>query len=256
MITVINQEAYKLLHKKITWLAPFLIVLLMIPFIMSFDDAISAPWLVMSSFGIDEIAPLIMILVAATFFSSEFKQRTILTMLAKTPSRKDVYLAKLTVVGLCDVVIHGLAIIMTLILNYALPKFRLDLFKPYLYHQSLLTNVLTMTLVDILVTMFLVSILFLISCSITENAVVLAISLGVFFMGQIVPPGIQFLPQQYLHWLRWNPLNMMLLPLQYANYPVYHDMSHLSTLQLGVATAGYAIVFAVLGYQIFRRRHY
>ncbi|MEE6673541.1 hypothetical protein PS403_00620 [Pediococcus acidilactici] len=68
MISVINQEAYKLLHKKMTWLAPFLIVLLMVPLIMSFDDPISAPWLVMSSFGIDEIAPLIMILIAATFF--------------------------------------------------------------------------------------------------------------------------------------------------------------------------------------------
>lgn len=256
MISVINQEAYKLLHKKMTWLAPFLIVLLMVPFIMSFDDPISAPWLVMSSFGIDEIAPLIMILIAATFFSSEFKQRTILTMLAKTPSRKDVYLAKLIVVGLCDVAMHAFALIMTIILNMALPKFRIDLFKPYLYHQSLLTNILSMTLVDILVTMFLVSILFLISCSVTENAVVLAISLGVYFIGQIIPPGIRLLPEQYFNWLRWNPLDMMLLPLQYANYPVYHDMSHLSTLQLGLATTSYALFFAVLEYQVFRRRHY
>lgn len=253
MQTALSQEYYKLLHKKLTWFAPAIIVGLMLLMPITFDDSY---WLVMANFGSSQWILLVLIIVGATLFSMEFQHHTILTLLYKTPNRRTIYLAKFVVLFGYNIALHLFALGLTILFNTLAIGGHANWLTHYLYHQSLLMNTIMTATIDLGMSLMLIGFLFLLSCLLTNNAVVITTSITIVFMGQSLSSILLHEHPQFGSWLKWNPLNMLNLTFQYANYPVYHKLTQLTTGQLLLGTLSYVLFFLWLGNWCFKQRHF
>lgn len=111
------------------------------------------------------------------------------------------------------------------------------------------------SLVDILTTSFIISLIFLLSCLINNNAVVISVSLLLVFTGQFISSNL-LNSEKFTTILRWNPINMTNLTRQYYNFTTYYETSHLLNSQLFTGTIIYTLIFIILGYLIFRKKHF
>ncbi|AWZ44189.1 ABC transporter permease [Latilactobacillus sakei] len=253
MQTALSQEYYKLLHKKLTWFAPGIIVGLMLLMPLTFNDP---HWLVMANFGSSQWILLVLVIVGATLFSMEIQHNTILTLLYKAPNRRIIYLAKLIVLFGYNIVLHLFALGLTILFNTLAIGGHANWLTTYQYHQSLLTNTIMTATIDLGMSLMLIGFLFLLSCLLTNNAVVITTSITIVFMGQALSSKLLNEHPQFGSWLKFNPLNMLNLTFQYANYPVYHKLTQLTNGQLLLGTLGYAVLFLWLGNWCFKRRHF
>ena len=253
MQAALSQEYYKLLHKKLTWFAPGIIVGLMLLMPLTFNDP---HWLVMANFGSSQWILLVLVIVGATLFSMEIQHNTILTLLYKAPNRRIIYLAKLIVLFGYNIVLHLFALGLTILFNTLAIGGHANWLTTYQYHQSLLTNTIMTATIDLGMSLMLIGFLFLLSCLLTNNAVVITTSITIVFMGQALSSKLLNEHPQFGSWLKFNPLNMLNLTFQYANYPVYHKLTQLTNGQLLLGTLGYAVLFLWLGNWCFKRRHF
>ncbi|WP_436635278.1 ABC transporter permease [Latilactobacillus sakei] len=253
MQTALSQEYCKLLHKKLTWFAPGIIVGLMLLMPLTFNDP---HWLVMANFGSSQWILLVLVIVGATLFSMEIQHNTILTLLYKAPNRRIIYLAKLIVLFGYNIVLHLFALGLTILFNTLAIGGHANWLTTYQYHQSLLTNTIMTATIDLGMSLMLIGFLFLLSCLLTNNAVVITTSITIVFMGQALSSKLLNEHPQFGSWLKFNPLNMLNLTFQYANYPVYHKLTQLTNGQLLLGTLGYAVLFLWLGNWCFKRRHF
>lgn len=248
------REFYKLCHKKITWIAPLVLLGLMV--ITGYSIGYNQSKLLMTTcYDAPDWIMLILVVVGATTFSMEFQNNAILTLLYKAPNQANVYLAKFLVMFGYALFLHVFAIILTLGLRYLPLNSRVSWSMIYLYHQPLWVNMLTTMGIDLLTTLFIVSLMFLLSCLINSNVVVISVSLLMIFMGQFISSSLL----NANHWasvLRWNPFNMPNLTRQYYNYVTYFETSHLGNFQLLIGTFGYTLLFVGLGYLIFRKKRF
>ena len=248
------QECYKLGHKKIVWIAPLVLLVLMV--ITGYSIGYNQSRLLMATcYDAPDWIMLIIVVVGATTLSMEFQDKAILTLLYKSPNQVNVYLAKYLVMLGYVLLLHGIAIIFTLGL-WGLPlNSRVPWSTIYLYHQPLWTNMLTTAVVNVLTTLFIVSLVFLLSCLINSTAVVTSVSLLMVFMGQFISSSFLNV-NRWSSVLRWNPFNMINLTRQYYNYATYFDTSHLENFQLLIGTFSYTWLFVSLGYLIFRKKRF
>ncbi|MCT3532794.1 ABC transporter permease [Latilactobacillus curvatus] len=253
MQAALSQEYYKLLHQKLTWFAPGIIVGLMPLMPLTFNDP---NWLVMANFGSSQWILLVLIIVGATFFSMEFQHNTSLTLLYKAPNRRTIYLAKFVVLFGYNITLHLFALGLTILFNTLAIGGHANWLIPYQYHQSLLMNTIMTATIDLEMSLILIGCLFLLTCLLTNNAVVVTTSIIIVFMGQALSSMLLHEHPQFGSWLRWNPFNMLNLTFQYANYPVYHKLTQLTNGQLLLGTLGYAVLFLWLGNWRFNRRHF
>lgn len=248
------QEFYKLGHKKIAWIAPLVLLGLMV--LAGYSIGYNQSRLLMATcYDAPDWIMLILVVVGATTFSMEFQNNAILTLLYKAPNQANVYLAKYLVMLGYALFLHGLAIIFTLGLRYLSLNVRVPWSTIYLYRQPLWANMLTTAAVDLLTTLFIVSLVFLLSCLFNSNAVVISVSLLMVFMGQFVSSSLLNI-NRWAAVLRWNPFNMINLTRQYYNYTTYYATSHLENSQLLIGTFSYTLLFIVLGYLIFRKKRF
>lgn len=185
----------------------------------------------------------------------EFQNNAILTLLTKSPNKAIVYLSKYLVLFCYDCFLHAIAILFTIGLRYAPLNSHVSWSTIYLYHEPLWENMLKTVGVDLLTTMFIISLVFLLSCLINSNATVTIISLLIVFMGQFVSSSLL----NYRDWLpliKWNPFNMINLTREYYNYVTYYATSQLSNAQLLTGTLCYTLLFVTLGYLIFRKKYF
>ncbi|GEO68271.1 ABC transporter permease [Levilactobacillus acidifarinae] len=250
----LRQEFYKLRHRKIVWLAPIILLVLMVMtgYAMGYNESKLS---MATGYDAPDWIMLILVVVGATTFSMEFQNHAILTLLYKAPAKLDVYLAKSIVILGYNVFLHGVAILWTVLLCQT------SLIRPvawstvYLYHQPLWENLLKTMAVDVVTTTLIISLIFLLSCLINNNAVVISVSLLVVFMGQFVSSNL-LTANQGVRLLRWNPFNMTNLTREYYNYTTYYATSHLQNSQLLLGTLLYTGLFIVSGYLIFRKKRF
>ena len=90
MIYSIKQELYKLVHRKITWIAAIILFFLML--ITGFALADESKKLILTlTFDSSDFIMFILVIVGATYFSMEFQNNTILTLLYKSSNKIYVY---------------------------------------------------------------------------------------------------------------------------------------------------------------------
>jgi len=248
------QEFYKLSHRKLAWLAPLVLLVLMIStgLAMGYNES---RLLMATCYDAPDWMMLILVVVGATTFSMEFQNNAILTLLYKSPNKALVYLAKYLVILAYNVWLHLIAILFTVGLH-ALPMNQSMAWSVrYRYQQPLWENMLKTMTLDILTTTFIISLIFLLSCLINSNAVVISVSLLMVFMGQFISANL-LNAGKFTQVLRWNPFNMTNLTRQYYNHATYFDTSHLLNQQLILGTLGYTLLFVVAGYLIFRKKRF
>lgn len=253
MKTALSQEFYKLVHNKLTWWTSLLIVPLMLTMPMTFKDT---RWLIMANFGSSQWILLVLIIVGATLFSMETQYNTILMVLYKAPSRLIIYIAKFIILCCYDLSLHLFALILTILFKMLAIGGQTSWGAIYQYQQSLIINTFTTSIIDISMSLMVIALLFLLSCLIDSNAIVIATSIVIVFMGQILSSILLHEQPEFVNWLKWNPFNMLNLTFQYANYPVYHKLTQLATNQLLVGTLCYTLLFLWLGNTCFKRRHF
>ncbi|MCH4164956.1 MAG: ABC transporter permease [Lentilactobacillus diolivorans] len=250
----IYQEFYKLMYKKITWISPLILLALMIMsgYTIGFNEG---KLLTMTSYNSPDWIMFILVIIGATTFSMEFQNNTILTLLYKASNKIDVYLSKYVMIFGYNVFLHVLAIIFTVGLRYAPMNAQVAWSTSYRYQQPLWENMLKTSAIDLLTTMLIVSLVFLLSCLINNNAIVISVSFLVVFMGQFVT-GSLLNSGRFANVLKWNPLNMINLTREYYNYITYYATSHLANAQLLIGTMAYMTIFFALGYLIFRKKRF
>ncbi|KRL95843.1 ABC transporter permease [Levilactobacillus hammesii] len=248
------QEFYKLNHRKLTWLAPLVLLILMILTGLSIGYN-ESKLLMATCYNAPDWIMLILVVVGATTFSMEFQNNAILTLLYKSPNKALVYLSKYIVILVYNLWLHLLAMLFTLGLHTIPMNQSVSWSAIYLYQQPLWENMLKTVAVDVLTTTFIISLIFLLSCLINSNAVVISVSLLMVFMGQFVSANL-LNAEKFTQILRWNPFNMTNLTRQYYNYTTYFDTSHLLNQQLLQGTLSYTLLFIVVGYLIFRKKRF
>ncbi len=256
MKTVLWQEWYKLRHRRLPWLLLIVMIGLMIGMGLAMGRTYSR-LLVMTCYDSSTIIMLLLVIVGSTIFSQEFQNGTIITLAYRSKSRAVIFSAKLIALLFYDLVLHGLSMLVTVLLNLV-PVINdpVDWLAVYQYHQPLWINMLATTGVDLVASALIISLVCLTSCLINSNTLVIAINALIIFMGSGLSANLlmtQVGPSQII---RWNPFNMLNLTNQYYNYATYHLTSQLTNSQLLVGTLAYAVIFIMAGYLVFRRKKF
>lgn len=256
MYTELHQELYKLFHRKLPWW----LISLMLIFMIFMGLAMGKSYgklLVMTCYNSSQIIMLLLVIVGSTIFSMEFQNKTILTLMYRSSSKGLVFLAKFLTVFIYDVILHIIAIIITILLNtipiLATPVPWTTIYK---YHQPLVTNMLLTTGIDLVSSTLIISLICLTSCIINSNTIVIVINAIIIFMGSSLSANLLNANVSLTNIIKWNPLNMLNLTTQYYNYATYHLTSMLSNTQLLFGTLSYSVIFTIIGYLIFRRRNF
>lgn len=254
MTVSLYREFYKFCHKKVTWIAPSIVVVLMV--LMGLSAGQSQPRLmVMTGFGSSEGILLTLIIVASSIFSMEFQNHAILTILYKAPGKWHVYLAKLIVTFGYNVALHLLALLVTFGLSWTPIIKPVDWSAVYQHGQPLIINLIATTGVDVLTSSLIIGFIFLTSCLINSNAVVVTLNIAVVFMGAFISYNFLLQNQRLASVFRWNPFNMVNLTKQYYNASMVQS-TYLNNVQLILGTIAYSFVLLIVGYLIFRKKRF
>ena len=254
MIYSIKQELYKLVHRKITWIAAIILFFLML--ITGFALADESKKLILTlTFDSSDFIMFILVIIGATCFSMEFQNNTILTLLYKSSNKIYVYLSKYIVLFLYNVFLHLLALFYTICLQYTIFNYQVNWSTSYLYHQPVWLNMVTASLIDLVTTMLIIAIVFLLSCLINSSAIVITASLLITFMGQSISSDLMN-GGKLVNIMKWNPFNMVDLTRQYGNYGMYVLTTHLNNQELLIGSLIYILIFVIAGYLIFRRKRF
>ncbi|WP_156319471.1 ABC transporter permease, partial [Lentilactobacillus parafarraginis] len=155
MVKSLYREFYKFSHRKLTWLAP----LIMLAFMFLMAGYPSARLLAMLTYDSSDAIMLVLVIVGSTMFSMEFQNNAILTLLYKSAKKIDVYFAKLVTILIYDLMLHVLAILVTILLTATIKP--VSWMAVYQYGQPLLMNMVAATCIDIVSSMLIISLIFL-----------------------------------------------------------------------------------------------
>lgn len=256
MNTVIHQELYKLTHRKLPWLIMLVMVALMIIIGLSMGRDYSN-LLVMTSYDSSTIILLLLVIVGSTIFSMEFQNGTIIPLMYHSQSRTEVFFAKMIVLFIYDVLLHLVAMLVTILLNIVpIINNPISWTAIYKYHQPLWLNMINTAGVDLVTSAMIISLICLTSVLINSNIAVIALNALIIFMGSGLSSNLQLAHVGPSRLIRWNPFNMLNLTNQYYNYGTYHFTTLLSNGQLLMGTISYTIIFTLLAYLCFRHKHF
>ncbi|KRL66550.1 ABC transporter permease [Lentilactobacillus diolivorans] len=249
------QEFYKLSHKKIPWIMPLLLLVLMV-FMGLVYPSQYGNLMVMTSYNTSDWILIILVITSSTLFSMEFQNNTILTLVYKAPNKLYVYLSKLIVMFAYNVILHVLSMIFTALLILTPINKPVSWMATYQYHQPLVVNMFATTGVDLITSLLIISLIFFMSCLINSNSLVITLNIAIIFMGSYASSDLLNNSSKLASLVKWNPLNMINLTTQYYSYAVTRGFTMLSNLQLLIGAAGYSLFFLVVGYLIFRKKRF
>lgn len=250
MCESIYREFYKFNHKKITWIAPLLLLGFM-GFMISYPThRLSA----MLTYDSSDAIMVILVIVGSTMFSMEFQNNAILTLLFKSPRKLYAYFAKLMTIFLYDLMLHFVAIIFTIVLTLTVKP--VSWFAVYRYGQPLILNMFSAVGVDIITSMLIISLIFLTSTIINSNAVVITLNMAIVFLGEGLSANMMNYNSPLRYLVKWNPLNMTVATLQYGNYSMYHETTLLTNSQIILGAMIYVCIFFASGYLVFRKKRF
>lgn len=256
MYAELRQELYKLSHRKLPWLIIIFMVALMVIIGLAMGRTYSN-LLVMTCYDSSMVIMLLLVIVGSTIFSMEFQNETIIPLIYRSRGRGSVFFAKFVTLFLYDVILHIIAIMVTFLLNIVpIINNPVSWTAIYKYHQPLVINMLATTGVDLVTSSLIISLICLSSCLINSNTVVIAINALIIFMGSGLSSNLLLANVGPSRVIRWNPFNMLNLTTQYYNYATYHITSMLSNSQLLLGTICYVIIFTLLAYWCFQRKHF
>lgn len=246
----LKQEFYKFGHQRVP--AYGVIAL----FILMLYTAISQPHvnqtMVGQGFGAGQWITIIMITIASTFVAMEYENRTIVMLFYKTSHKAEIYGAKLIVIILYGLGLLLLSGLLTLALKGLLIGNRYQWLASY--QQSTLAETLLLNLLGAFIySLFIVTLAFCLIALIQNNSAVVGIGLVIAFLGAPFSDVIMDNFRSFIPVLKWNPFNMIYVMNQLAAPHVFMKASYLTNSQIIGANMIYALIFALIGYLLFKR---
>lgn len=256
MLNCLYQEFYKSVHRRIIYLAPLLIPIFMIIVRIASGNH-QNNLLAMTNYDSNQIIPLVLIIVCSTLFTMEYQNNAILTVLYKAPQKVDIYLAKMLIACIYALILHLFSIICFFIFQL-IPFISLSInwLSVYQYHSPLIINMINFNLVDLIASFLVISLVFVTSCIINSNSVVITTNILIVLIGQFVSSSLVDKNNPLFNILKWNPFNMLNLTNQYYNYGTYHLTTLLSNDQIILGTLGWSFAFLIIGYIIFKKKSF
>lgn len=259
MITLINQEFFKLGKRKTTWILPVIALLIMtLAAIMSkriADTAIGQhidnTGLFIDLFTGTTWVMYLMIFAGSTLVTQEFEFGTIKNLLYRKYSRGQILVSKWLTLLALNLSYFVIIFVYALILKMTLfPKIKLTAIS---YSNHLLVENVLLTILGTFLTTWLVLSLVVMISTLFKNSAV-AVSFGiVFYFGATAAGMFQVFAIERWHWMRWNPLNMMNLQNQ-ISVPEMQQGTLLDIPSMLIATMIYIIIFLAVGYYAFTKR--
>lgn len=246
----LKMEFYKFWHQKTGFYG-----LLTLLGLMGYSAVTTkvGPTQLVFEFGAVQWIIIILIAVGSAFLAMEYQNHTMTLLVYKQANHRVIYAAKLMTILLYGVLLTGVATLVTFILKALLVGNRYSWLTTQVDHRPLV-SVLLMNVVGTLVyACFVVTLACLLVMLIRVNAVVIGIGLAIGFLGAGISVDLMKALSSWVTILRWGPLNMIFVTQQLANSP-YARVSHLSNTAIIGGTLVYAILFAWLGYWLFKHR--
>lgn len=244
------KELYKFEHQKTLLYGILILFLLMIYGVIT--SKVDKKLLIFG-FGAVQWVPIILIAVGSAFFEMEYNNNTIVILLYKTTSKLKIYIFKFLVVFLYGILLTGLATIFTLLLKIIFVGNKYS-WTSYLSGRGPLIRLLALNMTGtIIYAFFIVSLSFMLIMLTRINAVVIGTGLAMGFLGASISVALMKSFANLVSILKWNPLNMIFITQQLANNS-YAKVSNLSSFQIIEGNLLYGIIFATLGYILFRYR--
>ncbi|MCH4056832.1 MAG: ABC transporter permease [Lactobacillaceae bacterium] len=243
-------EWYKFRKQRLPLYGSLALVLLMIYSGLTSSDGRS---LMLSSFGAIQWLPIILIAVGSSFLDMEYRYHTVIMLRYKSSNLFKSYLAKLVIVYFYGVGLVLLALLLTILLKGVFVGNQVRWFDLIADRGSILQITLVNLLGTLLYLLFIVTMSFMLILIVKINAAVIGISLAIGFFGAGLSEALIKTFADATTILRWNPLNMILVTQQLTNSQ-YVQISHLTNPEIIVGVFGYALLFLILGYQLFKKR--
>ncbi|MFD1465412.1 ABC transporter permease [Lapidilactobacillus mulanensis] len=254
MGTLIKQELYKLTHKKGTWIAiGIMVVLQIIPALVQKADSefFQLSSLISNDYLGGGLYLFIMIASAASIIAMEFQYGTIKQLLYRQYYRSQVFISKLIVIFMQLVVLKVISTIMTFTLTALLfPSFDWD--QKIEGSQTLLQLYFLGMGGNVLVTVFLLSVVILIATLLKTNAAAITSGFIGYFVSMAASSVLLLLINKW-HWLRFNPFSMLMTSSQIIS-PDMSQATLMSTPLMITLTFVYTILFTFIAYFSFRKR--
>jgi len=251
---LLQQEIFKFRHQRLAWLAPVILILLMSGLAMTAHGATGSDhkFYLASAYGGFQWLTILIIVIGASSVTMEFEYGTIKQVATQVNHRWMIFVGKYVLVLGYSVVLHGLAILVTLLLNVGGGRLRWQ--TVYLYHQSLLVNLLTNAVLDLYGGVLIIGLVFLLASCSHNSAAAIAIGVGACFMGEGISSLLLQSFKSALSLVRWNPFNMFFLQQEYGNPSYQQSVTHLSIQQLSAGTLVWAVLFLGVGAVLFSKR--
>jgi len=252
---LIQQEIFKFRHQRLAWLTPVILVLLMVGLATTTHGASvgDQKFYVSSAYGGFQWLTMLIIVIGASCVTMEFEYGTIKQLAIQVNHRWMLFVGKYVLVLGYSVLGHGLVILVTLLLRVN-GGHSLSWQTMYLYHQSLLVNLVTNAVLDTYGGVMIIGLVFLLASCSHNGAAAIAVGMGVCFMGEGVSSLLLQSFKSLVPVMKWNPFNMFFLQEEYGNPSYQQNVTHLTIQQLGIGNLVWALFFVGVGAVVFSRR--
>ncbi|KRM41647.1 ABC transporter permease [Lentilactobacillus parafarraginis] len=256
MVTLVRQEIFKLIHKKSTWAASVVLLVLMTgiavmshnqpntfnPQAMYQESFMAVPWIY-----------LFMIAASASIIAMEFQYGTIKELLYRKYYRGQIIISKWITMVLYSVYFFVLALAYSFILKLIFFSGTFQLDETYGAKHTVFAQTVYYSLTQFVALWLILSLVLLLANLFKSSAVAITIGIVGYFALSVVASILAILIKKWT-WLKWNPLNMMNYPSQYIS-PSLKSMTLLSTNELLIGSLVYTAIFLVITYFVFKRRN-
>ncbi|KRM05234.1 MAG: ABC transporter permease [Liquorilactobacillus ghanensis] len=257
MLTLVQQELFKLVHKKSTWiLAVLQLVLMIVSAVLGKNnsDTLDVKSIFISGFGGLSWIVFIMIVACSSAIAMEFQYGTIKELLYRRYSRGMILVSKWLTMLIYSIVYYVATFLISIILQLLLFSSDFSLSDTYQNNHSYLAAAGLTYLGNFIILWLLLSLVLLLANIFKTTAAAITVGIIAYFATSIIS-SVMFALMTRWEWLKWNPFNMLHLPSQMLNGKIFKILTLLSTPEMVIGNLVYIAIFLGLGFLVFRRRN-
>lgn len=253
MTNIFKQEIFKIVHRKLFIYMPLVLFILM-SLVALATRGNNGRFYIISAFAGFQWLVIIMIILSSSTISMEFQYGTIKKLITESNDKSSIFLSKWILMIFYSIFLHILSVIFTIILKFLIYGKQFPFGSGYLHSISLMSNLISNTIIDILVSIFIISAVFILAVATGTSAIAIATSLGFCFFGQGISNALISSIGKKIAIIKWNPFNMLNVANQWGN-PDYFNITKLSQNELIIGNVVYIIIFIALGLIIFNKKN-
>ncbi|MVF15994.1 ABC transporter permease [Fructilactobacillus sanfranciscensis] len=259
MLFLYKKEFFKLINQSKTYVLILLLIIQNMFFAVissKYPSHFVSKELFVSDYASLSFIGIILIIHAASIIPMEFEFNTMKNILISKYSRQEIIISKILLTATYSIILYLIAMISTIInkflffqndfyLNDHLKNSTQTIFRYWIETNA--TNILTLWLI--------LSIVILISCALKKSSIAVAIGIIGYLILNIISNSMFILIKKF-HFLKWNPINLLNLPLQVSLPDKMNKLTLLSNHQMIICIIIYIIVFNIISITFFSKKEF